>query len=95
MARITVTRFFPCCYNALTLMFSEKLQQVTKLLDSLERDLKDKSLNSARKSQQRSGYNLCLLVPERTQTLLQLRQHGTSPDNAGPIYSKRVTSSTC
>ncbi|BCS21029.1 synembryn [Aspergillus puulaauensis] len=51
----------------------EKLQQVTKLLDSLERDLKDKSLNSA----------------QRTQTLLQLRQHGTSPDNAGPIYSKR------
>lgn len=51
----------------------EKLQQVTKLLDSLERDLKDKSLNSAQK----------------TQTLLQLRQHGTSPDNAGPIYSKR------
>ncbi|KAL4902272.1 hypothetical protein BDW74DRAFT_158889 [Aspergillus multicolor] len=51
----------------------EKLRQVTKLLDSLENDLKDNSLNSAQK----------------TQTLLQLRQHGTSPDNAGPIYSKR------
>ncbi|KAL4784833.1 guanine nucleotide exchange factor [Aspergillus varians] len=51
----------------------EKLQQVTKLLDTLERDLKDNSLSSA----------------QRTQTLLQLRQHGTSPDNAGPIYSKK------
>lgn len=28
---------------------TEKLQQVTKLLDSLEKDLKDNSLNSARK----------------------------------------------
>ncbi|KAL4885524.1 guanine nucleotide exchange factor [Aspergillus karnatakaensis] len=51
----------------------EKLRQVTKLLDDLEKDLKDNSLRSA----------------QRTQTLLQLRQHGTSPDNAGPIYSKK------
>ncbi|KAL4946646.1 hypothetical protein BDV06DRAFT_53680 [Aspergillus oleicola] len=51
----------------------EKLQQVTKLLDSLEADLRYVSLNSA----------------QRTQILLQLRQHGTSPDNAGPIYSKK------
>ncbi|KAL3466070.1 guanine nucleotide exchange factor [Aspergillus heterothallicus] len=51
----------------------EKLRQVTKLLETLEDDLRTRSLNSA----------------QRTQTLLQLRQHGTSPDNAGPIYSKR------
>ncbi|CEL10694.1 Putative Resistance to inhibitor of cholinesterase 8 [Aspergillus calidoustus] len=51
----------------------EKLRQVTKLLETLENDLSTKSLNSA----------------QRTQTLLQLRQHGTNPDNAGPIYSKR------
>ncbi|KAL2827419.1 guanine nucleotide exchange factor [Aspergillus cavernicola] len=51
----------------------EKLRQVTTLLDSLEKDLRDKSLRSA----------------QRVQTLLQLRQHGTSPDNAGPIYSKK------
>ncbi|KAI9931051.1 hypothetical protein MW887_010706 [Aspergillus wentii] len=49
-----------------------KLQDVTRLLESLEKDLKEKSLTSSQK----------------TQTLLQLRQHGTSPDNAGPIYSK-------
>ncbi|KAL5333018.1 guanine nucleotide exchange factor [Aspergillus crustosus] len=51
----------------------EKLRQVTKLLDTLEKDLKENSLKSA----------------QRTQTLLQLRQHGTSPDNAEPIYSKK------
>ncbi|KAL4928837.1 synembryn [Aspergillus undulatus] len=51
----------------------EKLREVTKLLDSLEADLRNDSLDSA----------------QRTQTLLQLRQHGTSPDNAGPIYSKK------
>ncbi|KAL3473571.1 guanine nucleotide exchange factor [Aspergillus californicus] len=51
----------------------EKLRQVTKLLDTLENDLRDHSLKNA----------------QRTQTLLQLRQHGTSPDNSGPIYSKR------
>ncbi|KKK19293.1 hypothetical protein ARAM_001132 [Aspergillus rambellii] len=52
---------------------AEKLRQVTKLLDSLEKDIQSKTLTSS----------------QRTQTLLQLRQHGTSPDNAGPIYSKR------
>ncbi|KAL2870201.1 synembryn [Aspergillus lucknowensis] len=51
----------------------EKLRQVTKLLETLEKDLQENSLKSA----------------QRTQTLLQLRQHGTSPDNAGPIYSKK------
>ncbi|KAL4804240.1 guanine nucleotide exchange factor [Aspergillus unguis] len=51
----------------------EKLREVTRLLDSLEKDLNDNSLNAA----------------QRTQILLQLRQHGTSPDNAGPIYSKK------
>ncbi|KAL4913241.1 guanine nucleotide exchange factor [Aspergillus aurantiobrunneus] len=51
----------------------EKMQPVKKLLDTLEKDLGDNSLNSA----------------QRTQVLLQLRQHGTSPDSAGPIYSKR------
>ncbi|KAJ5863939.1 uncharacterized protein N7529_005855 [Penicillium soppii] len=49
-----------------------KLQQVTQLLKSLEKDLQDKSLTT----------------PERVQTLLQLRQHGTNPTNAGPIYSQ-------
>ncbi|KAI9371012.1 guanine nucleotide exchange factor [Aspergillus egyptiacus] len=50
-----------------------KLRKVTELLDTLEGDLQDKSLNTS----------------QRTQTLLQLRQHGTNPDNAGPIYSER------
>ncbi|EAU34367.1 conserved hypothetical protein [Aspergillus terreus NIH2624] len=54
-------------------MHAEKLQQVKELLGTLEKDLEDHSLSSSQK----------------TQFLLQLRQHGTSPDNAGPIYSKR------
>ncbi|KAJ5337960.1 Guanine nucleotide exchange factor Ric8 [Penicillium brevicompactum] len=49
-----------------------KLQQVTQLLKSLEKDLQDKNLTSA----------------ERVQTLLKLRQHGTSPLNAEPIFSQ-------
>ncbi|PLB54648.1 hypothetical protein P170DRAFT_470100 [Aspergillus steynii IBT 23096] len=51
---------------------SEKLQQVTELFGLLEKDLKDKSLSSS----------------HRVQILLQLRLHGTNPENAGPIYSK-------
>ncbi|KAJ5300976.1 uncharacterized protein N7443_005978 [Penicillium atrosanguineum] len=47
-----------------------KLQQVTKLLDSLKKDVQEKQLTSA----------------QRVQTLLQLRQHGTNPTDAGPIY---------
>ncbi|KAJ5579813.1 uncharacterized protein N7459_005798 [Penicillium hispanicum] len=48
-----------------------KLQEVTQLLGSLKKDLQEKHLTSA----------------EKVQTLLQLRQHGTSPNNAEPIYS--------
>ncbi|KAJ5095974.1 hypothetical protein NUU61_005330 [Penicillium alfredii] len=51
---------------------AQKLQQVTQLLQSLEKDLQEKTLSSAQKAQ----------------ILLQLRQHGTSPVNAEPIYSK-------
>jgi hypothetical protein len=35
---------------------TEKLQQVTKLVDSLEKDLKDNSLNSARKQNLNTAY---------------------------------------
>ncbi|CAI7626535.1 uncharacterized protein N7487_004716 [Penicillium crustosum] len=49
-----------------------KLQQVTQLLKSLEKDLQENNLSTA----------------DRVQTLLQLRQHGTSPTNAEPIYSQ-------
>ncbi|KAJ5895124.1 hypothetical protein N7495_006815 [Penicillium taxi] len=48
-----------------------KLQDVTQLLDTLKQDIQKKQLISA----------------QRVQSLLQLRQHGTSPDNAEPIYS--------
>ncbi|KAJ9222281.1 hypothetical protein DTO169C6_5410 [Paecilomyces variotii] len=50
----------------------EKLKDVTQILDSLRQDLTAKSLSST----------------ERTQLLLKLRQHGTNPVNADPIYSK-------
>ncbi|KAJ5384773.1 Guanine nucleotide exchange factor Ric8 [Penicillium concentricum] len=49
-----------------------KLQQVTQLLKSLEKDLQEHNLSTA----------------DRVQTLLQLRQHGTNPTNAEPIYSQ-------
>lgn len=49
-----------------------KLQKVTQLLASLEKDLKESTLTSQ----------------ERVQTLLELRQHGTNPKDADPIYSK-------
>ncbi|KAI2792388.1 hypothetical protein POX_b02425 [Penicillium oxalicum] len=48
-----------------------KLQQVTRLLASLKDDLNESHLTPAQKSE----------------ILLQLRQHGTSPVDAGPIYS--------
>ncbi|KAJ5130299.1 Guanine nucleotide exchange factor Ric8 [Penicillium bovifimosum] len=51
---------------------SAKLEQVTQLLNRLEDDLKESNLSTA----------------DRVQTLLQLRQHGTSPANAEPIYSQ-------
>ncbi|KAJ5175145.1 uncharacterized protein N7482_001022 [Penicillium canariense] len=47
-----------------------KLQQVTQLLDTLKKDLQEKRLTAAQK----------------VQTLLQLRQYGTNPVDAGPIY---------
>ncbi|KAJ5090792.1 hypothetical protein N7532_009476 [Penicillium argentinense] len=47
-----------------------KLQQINKLLDTLQKDQQDKHLTSA----------------QRVQTLLELRQHGTNPTDAGPIY---------
>lgn len=59
-----------------TLRGAEKLQQVTQLLSSLEKDLNEKKLSNTVK----------------VQLLLQLRQHGTNPADAGPIYSKRVRS---
>ncbi|RAL16017.1 synembryn [Aspergillus homomorphus CBS 101889] len=49
-----------------------KLQRVTQLVETLKQDQVEKSLTSQ----------------QRVQTLLELRQHGTNPDNAGPIYSK-------
>ncbi|KAJ5834815.1 Guanine nucleotide exchange factor Ric8 [Penicillium robsamsonii] len=49
-----------------------KLQQVTQLLKSLEKDLQENNLSTA----------------DRVQILLQLRQHGTNPTNAEPIYSQ-------
>ncbi|KAJ5720233.1 uncharacterized protein N7483_008167 [Penicillium malachiteum] len=50
-----------------------KLQEVTKLLDSLENDLQNKQLTPDKK----------------VQTLLQLRQYGTNPVDAGPIYCSK------
>ncbi|PKY05936.1 hypothetical protein P168DRAFT_303631 [Aspergillus campestris IBT 28561] len=58
--------------NLSTVQGPEKLKQVKELLSSLEEDLKSKSLTTA----------------QRVQTLLQLRQHGTVPTNADPIYSE-------
>ncbi|KAJ5980370.1 hypothetical protein N7481_007668 [Penicillium waksmanii] len=49
---------------------AEKLQKVTQLLDTLQKDLQDKHLTSA----------------QRVQILLEVRQHGTNPVDAGPIY---------
>ncbi|KAJ5280840.1 hypothetical protein N7478_006212 [Penicillium angulare] len=56
-----------------------KLQEVTRLLDSLEADLQTKQLTPA----------LQFLHAETVQTLLQLRQHGTNPVDADPIYSSK------
>ncbi|KAF7597288.1 hypothetical protein BBP40_008131 [Aspergillus hancockii] len=53
---------------------AETLQKVTQLLGSLDKDVKDKALSKAQK----------------VQVLLQLRQHGTNPADAGPIYSKKA-----
>lgn len=33
---------------------------------------------------------MSFLDAERVETLLQLRQHGTTPFTAGPVYSKNV-----
>ncbi|KAL1964594.1 hypothetical protein VTN77DRAFT_6768 [Rasamsonia byssochlamydoides] len=51
----------------------EKLDELGRLIDILEKDLKENTLSSA----------------QRVQTLLTVRQHGTKPENADPIYSKR------
>ncbi|KAL1998986.1 hypothetical protein VTN02DRAFT_5231 [Thermoascus thermophilus] len=51
----------------------DKLKEVTQLMVSLERDLEGNLLSSS----------------QRAQILLKLRQHGTSPANADPIYSKK------
>ncbi|KAE8147970.1 guanine nucleotide exchange factor [Aspergillus avenaceus] len=51
---------------------ADKLQQVTRLLRSLEDDLQVKKLGGSQK----------------VQMLLQLRGYGTDPTNAGPIYSE-------
>lgn len=80
------------------------------MIDSLEKDLSEKKLSSARKHttepiiNERHIYiyiffNTAVLFTdpalhpvEKVQALLALRQHGTSPDNADPIYSKNVYS---
>ncbi|EKV07657.1 Guanine nucleotide exchange factor, Ric8 [Penicillium digitatum] len=49
-----------------------KLQKVTQLLKSLEKDLQENNLSTA----------------DRIETLLQLRQYGTNPTDAEPIYSQ-------
>ncbi|CAI7587162.1 hypothetical protein N7533_013644 [Penicillium manginii] len=49
---------------------AEKVQKVTQLLDTLQKDLQNKHLTSA----------------QRVQILLEVRQHGTNPVDAGPIY---------
>ncbi|KAL1989183.1 hypothetical protein VTN96DRAFT_3730 [Rasamsonia emersonii] len=51
----------------------EKLEEVGRLIDTLEKDLKEKTLSPSQK----------------VQTLLTVRQYGTKPENADPIYSKR------
>ncbi|KAH8700246.1 guanine nucleotide exchange factor [Talaromyces proteolyticus] len=51
----------------------EKLKEVTRLVDSLDNDLSAKKLSPA----------------DKVQTLLALRQHGTNPANADPIYSDK------
>lgn len=37
--------------------------------------------------------SLYIIVTEKVQTLLTLRQHGTDPNNADPIYSDKVLDS--
>ncbi|KAJ5294215.1 hypothetical protein N7508_009036 [Penicillium antarcticum] len=58
--------------HSLQLHGAAKLQQVTQLMKSLEDDLAGKNLTTE----------------QRVQTLLQLRQHGTNPTSAEPIYSQ-------
>jgi hypothetical protein len=72
-----------------------KLQQVTQLLGTLKKDLQEKQLSSAREfSDKVVAIRLRLMyesVPaEKVQTLLQLRQYGTNPVDAGPIYCSDV-----
>jgi hypothetical protein len=72
-----------------------KLQEVTQLLSTLKKDLQEKHLTSARESQGQSFDRYVILTfefhyPEKVQTLLQLRQHGTNPVDAGPIYCNDV-----
>ncbi|KAL1976667.1 hypothetical protein VTN31DRAFT_2949 [Thermomyces dupontii] len=51
----------------------EKLEEVGRLVDQLEQDLSEKKLLSSQK----------------VKALLALRQYGTKPENADPIYSQR------
>ncbi|GFG10800.1 synembryn-like protein C3E7.04c [Aspergillus udagawae] len=53
-------------------MMADKSKEVTEILRSLENALNDSSLTSAQKAEK----------------LLRLREYGTSPSNAGPIYSE-------
>lgn len=71
-----------------------KLQKVEELLSSLRKDLREKNLTTTRMSEQACMWNPLIsnafTVAERVQTLLQLRQHGTDPTDAGPIYCSDV-----
>lgn len=95
---ISVVQFLSTCRVIdITGFYTAKLQQVTQLLGSLEKDLKESTLTTQRKSRKRRRcINVLLLTsgscPERVNTLLELRQHGTSPKDADPIYCKDVSS---
>jgi hypothetical protein len=108
----TVTIDMPTCLTlqraallTRSLLITAKLQQVTQLLKSLEKDLQDNNLTTAGRTKlMQLIYMTCYWIlttfslKEKVQTLLQLRQHGTNPTNAGPIYSQNVwdlTGYTC
>ena len=72
---------------------TEKLLEVTRLLELLKTDLEQKDLKPASKllsplpPLRRSVVNE---FPERIETLQKLRVHGRKTDNAEPIYEKEV-----
>lgn len=58
--------------QARVLQNEEKQKEVQRLIERLEKDLSEKKLSA----------------PEKVNIILNLRQHGTNPDNADAIYSK-------